>query len=82
MHRTRPKELTDTLWQRIEPLIPTRPPHLKGERPANDDRQMIEAILYVLRTDIQWNACRANRRRARRRMIATDSGCSKRCLRR
>src|SRR5262249_2802106 len=38
------------------PLIPARPPRPKGGRPPLSDRQMLGAILYVLRTGIQWNA--------------------------
>lgn len=56
MKRTRPWELSDEVWERVHPLIPERPPHPKGGRPAEDDRQMLSAILYVLRTGIQWNA--------------------------
>jgi putative transposase len=56
MKRTRPWELSDEVWERVQPLIPQRPPHPKGGRPAEDDRQMLSAILYVLRTGIQWNA--------------------------
>jgi putative transposase len=56
MKRTRPWELSDEVWERVRPLIPERAPHPKGGRPAEDDRQMLAAILYVLRTGIQWNA--------------------------
>jgi len=56
MSRTRPWEVSDELWKRVRPLIPARPPHPKGGRPAEDDRQMFAAIVYVLRTGIQWNA--------------------------
>lgn len=56
MPRTHPWEVSDTLWERVKPLIPVRPPHPKGGRPAADDRQMFAAIIYVLRTGIQWNA--------------------------
>jgi putative transposase len=56
MARTRPWEVSDALWERVEPLIPARPPHPKGGRPAADDREMFAAIVYVLRTGIQWNA--------------------------
>ena len=56
MKRTRPWELSDEVWERVKPLIPERPPHPKGGRPAEEDRQMLSAILYVLRTGIQWNA--------------------------
>jgi transposase len=48
MKRTRPWELSDAVWERMRPFIP--------ERPAEDDRQMLSTILYVLRTSIQWNA--------------------------
>ena len=56
MPRTRPWEVSDELWERVRPLIPPRPPHPKGGRPAADDRHMFAAIVYVLRTGIQWNA--------------------------
>jgi putative transposase len=56
MARTHPWQVSDALWKRVEPLIPALPPHPKGGRPAADDRQMFAAIIYVLRTGIQWNA--------------------------
>ncbi len=56
MNRTKPWELSDEVWERVRPLIPERPAHPKGGRPAQDDRPMLSAILYVLRTGIQWNA--------------------------
>jgi len=56
MSRSRPWELSDALWERVRPLIPPRPPRPRGGRPPLSDRQMLGAILYVLRTGIQWNA--------------------------
>ncbi len=56
MARTRPWEVSDDLWERVEPLIPVRPPHPKGGRPAADDRQMFAAIVYILHTGLQCNA--------------------------
>jgi putative transposase len=56
MKRTRPWEVSDALWKRVQPLTPERPPHPKEGRPAAADRQMFAAILYELRTGIQWNA--------------------------
>jgi transposase len=51
--RTRPWEVSDALWKRVEPLIPERVSHVKGGRPPEDDRKMFTAIVYVLRTGIQ-----------------------------
>jgi putative transposase len=56
MSRSHPWELSDALWERVHPLIPSRPPRPQGGRPPLSDRQMLGAILYVLRTGIQWNA--------------------------
>ena len=56
MKRTKPWELSNEVWERVRPLIPERPAHPKGGRPPQSDRQMLSAILYVLRTGIQWNA--------------------------
>ena len=56
MPRTRPWEVSDELWEQVRPLIPPAPSHAKGGRPRLDDRQAFEAIVYVLRTGIQWNA--------------------------
>jgi transposase len=52
MARTYPWKVSDALWERVEPLIPVRPPHPKGGRPAAPDRQMFSAIIYGLRTGI------------------------------
>ncbi|HEX9035369.1 MAG TPA: IS5 family transposase [Ktedonobacterales bacterium] len=56
MSRTKPWELSDAMWERAQPLLPPHPPHPKGGRPPRDDRQMLGAMLYVLRTGLQWNA--------------------------
>jgi len=56
MERTRPWELSDAVWERAQPLLPAPKPHPKGGRPRRDDRQLPGAILYVLRTGVQWNA--------------------------
>ena len=44
--------LRDDQWQRIEGLLPGR----KGTegRPANDNRQFVEAVLYRYRAGIPW----------------------------
>jgi putative transposase len=47
----------DWLWERIEPLLPERPPHPLGcHNPRVPDRAAMNAILLVLRTGMQWKA--------------------------
>lgn len=58
-------ELSDSLWERIEPLLPKPKSRYRGRgkarrniggRPAANPRIIVAAILYVLRTGCQWNA--------------------------
>jgi transposase len=53
MHRG---DLTDAQYARLEPLLPPpRPPKgSKGGRPRNDDRTIINGILWILRTGAPW----------------------------
>lgn len=46
-----PSDLTDRQWQLIRPLLPAR---AKRGRPPIDRRQILNAILYVVRTGCQW----------------------------
>jgi len=57
-------EVSDALWQRVEPLIPAplRDPHREyvrkpgaGRKPL-PPRKVFAGIVYVLRTGIQWKA--------------------------
>jgi transposase len=59
-----PKEsyqVSDELWAKIQPLLPKRvnTHRFGGGRPPADDRQCLNAILFVLRTGCQWNALNA-----------------------
>src|SRR6187397_1803096 len=46
-----PSDITDTQWALIEPHIPVYP----GGRPRTTDvRDVVDAILYILRTGCQW----------------------------
>src|SRR5260370_3392421 len=56
MARTKPWELSDEVWERAQPVLPPEAPRPRGGRPRRSDREMLGAILYVLRTGIQWNA--------------------------
>ena len=52
--------IPDWLWERVEPLLPPPPPHPLGtHRRRIPDRQVMNAILLVLRTGMQWNALAA-----------------------
>ena len=52
--------MPDWLWAKIAPLLPLPPPHPLGtHRRRIPDRQVMNAILLVLRTGMQWNALRA-----------------------
>jgi putative transposase len=56
MARTEPWRVSDKFWEKVEPLIPPAPSHAKGGRSRMDDREAFAAMIYVLRTGIQWNA--------------------------
>jgi transposase len=46
-----PSDITDAQWKLIEPLIPAYP----GGRPRKTDlRDVVDAVLYLLRTGCQW----------------------------
>jgi transposase len=49
-----PVLLSDELWFAVEPLLPKHPSSSKGGRPWCNDRQCLDAILYVLRGGIAW----------------------------
>ena len=49
-------EISDEFWKKIEPLIPPPKPKKKSGRPRKDDRKIMTAIFYILRTGCQWKA--------------------------
>ena len=50
-----PTDLTDTQWERLEPLIPKpKSGTRKGGRPAVDRRAILNAIFYHLRGGSSW----------------------------
>ena len=64
MRQKRSWEITDAFWEAAEPLIPEKARDRNkayqrnpgGGRPGMEPRKVLEAIFYVLRTGIQWNA--------------------------
>jgi putative transposase len=52
MRKAYPSDLTDAEWRILDPLVP---PVESGGRPADHARrEIVNAILYVLRTGCQW----------------------------
>jgi len=53
--------LSDELWAKIQPLLPTHvnPHRFGGGRPRADDRKCLDAIFFLARTGCQWNALNA-----------------------
>jgi transposase len=49
---TRSAELTDQVWARIEPVLPSSD-GLRG-RPFRDHRQVVEGIVHRYRTGVAW----------------------------
>jgi transposase len=46
--------LTDAEWAVIAPLLPVRNPTRGGRPLVHDQRQVVDSILYVLRTGCAW----------------------------
>ncbi|MCC6443928.1 MAG: IS5 family transposase [Armatimonadetes bacterium] len=64
--------MPDALWEQIEPLLSPGKPHPLGcHRPRVDHRKAMDALFFVLRTGIPWNALKetgiCSRSRAHRR---------------
>jgi transposase len=55
MSRARyPTDLTDRQWRRVEPHLPAAKP--AGRPRSVDRREILDAILYVLRNGVTWRA--------------------------
>lgn len=48
-------ELPDELWERIEPILAKHYPPASTGRPRADLRLMLDAIIYRMRSGVQWN---------------------------
>jgi transposase len=46
----------DALWAELAPLLRCATPRKKAGRPRRDDRQLVDGILWLLRTGAQWKA--------------------------
>jgi putative transposase len=45
----------DELWERIVPILTDLDPSKSTGRPRNDPRATLDAILFRMRTGVQWN---------------------------
>ncbi len=46
--------LTDAQWAKIAPYLPRNRPSARGGRPRVGNREVVEGILWVLRTGARW----------------------------
>ena len=51
---TYPSSLTDTEWKILEPLLPPKTDTMRGRPVENPRREIIDGILYILRTGGAW----------------------------
>jgi transposase len=47
-------EVDDTLWERIQPLLVIQKVRKKPGRPREDDRRILNGLIWLARTGSQW----------------------------
>lgn len=52
--RAREAELTDSMWERVAPLLPPKRAQPKGGRPFADDKRCFNGIVHLLRNGLRW----------------------------
>jgi len=52
----REAELTDSMWERVAPLLPPNRAQPNGGRPFADDKRCFKGIVHMLRNGLRWNA--------------------------
>jgi len=48
-------QVPDELWERIKPILARRYPPARTGRPRADLRRVLDAIIYRMRSGVQWN---------------------------
>ena len=46
--------INDEQWKRLKPLLPEPKKNVKGGRPPINNREVLEGILWILRTGARW----------------------------
>lgn len=46
--------VSDELWEKVSPLLPPEKPGKLGGRPRRNNREVLEGILWVLKTGAPW----------------------------
>ena len=54
MGRSKNREISAALYEKLSPLLPVVTPSAKGGRPRLSDEQALNGIVFVLRTGIPW----------------------------
>ena len=49
-----PSSMTDSEWEILELLLPTKPDTLRGRPPEHSRRSIVDGILYIIRTGGAW----------------------------
>jgi transposase len=48
-------ELTDVQWELLKPLVEPKTPKQRRGRPWRETREVLEGVLWILRTGAQWS---------------------------
>lgn len=74
-------DLTDEQWDIIQPLIPEPPKRPLGRgRPRRDNREILNGILWIMRTGHNGKICRTGTRRTRPATGGSRNGFAWVCL--
>lgn len=76
LRRRYPSDLTDAQWAQLEPVVPL--PRLGGRPPRHARRELIDAMLYVLRNGVALagGPCRTSTPPGKRSTTTSGAGAT------